>query len=121
MIIVNTEEDFRMLYSILHTCDLEESLTIKIKRALRKYINNLATDTRRIIKDYGDSSGYISLEEFPAHIKSMDVARKYFHNNMRIAYRYSQYDCTGQAFTVWDKIFVRNEKYMVYHRVAFDV
>lgn len=33
----------------------------------------------------------------------------------------SQYDCTGQRFTGWYKIFKRNDKWMTYHRVCLDV
>lgn len=119
MVIINKDEDCRMWYYILRMAGVENPATGEIKRALRDF-NNKPSSTVRIIKEYG-CDGYVSLEEFPAHIKNRDAARKYFQQNIRRICRSHQCDCTGQAFTVWHKIIMRNGKYMVYHRVAFDV
>jgi hypothetical protein len=119
MITINRDEDCRMWYYILRMVGTENPVAGEIKRALRAY-NNRPSPTVRIIKEY-DCDGYVSLEEFPAHIKSRDAARKYFQQNMRRICSNHQCDCTGEAFTVWHKIIVRGGKYMVYHRIAFDI
>ena len=61
--------------------------------------------------------GYIELYELP----DVTDPEAYFDENERLIATPSQYDCTGQAFTMWHKIIKRRGRNMVYHRVAFDV
>ena len=90
---------------------------IEIKQEIRKY--NHEVPCSRLVKDYG-IDGYIELYELPNYDDIKD-AREYFEECERICYTPSPYDCTGQAFTVWYKIFKRWGRTWVYHRVGFDV
>lgn len=88
-----------------------------IKRDIRAYQHEQdAQVTRSIVKDYG-MDGYIELFELP----DVSDPEAYFEENERLVCAPSQYDCTGQVFTMWHKIFKRRGRYMVYHRVAIDV
>lgn len=46
---------------------------------------------------------------------SSEAFQRYRH------YYPSAYDCTGQAFTSWYKVFVRGGRFWAYHRVSVDV
>ena len=53
--------------------------------------------------------------------KAADLKREmraFFH---RRHYYPSAYDCTGQAFTSWYKVFARGGRFWAYHRVSVDV
>ena len=91
--------------------------TIKdIKRRIRAYNHDTEANKRTLVKDYG-VDGYIELFEMP----DVSDAEGWFNDMERLTCRPSMYDCTGQAFTQWHKIFRRNGKLMCYHRVAYDV
>ena len=57
----------------------------------------------------------------PEYIETMDEAVSYFEDyEYRHYYPYA-YDCTGQAFTSWYKVFARGGRFWAYHRVSVDV
>ncbi len=87
----------------------------KTKRLIREY-NNRVND-RHIVKDYG-MDGYLELIEFPDGLVDPEA---YFEENEQLSLMHSAYDCTGQAFSGWHKIFKRNGKTICYHRVCCDV
>lgn len=91
-----------------------------IKKDIRKEHKRHDADTGRVIKSDWDS--YITLEELkiPADY-TYDDAVEYFEEYEVIHMVPSQYDCTGQLFTSWYKIFKRNGKWMAYHAVNADV
>ena len=101
----------------------------KLKRELRRWAHR---DTRvknvgmgfmvesRIVKDYG-IDGFIALLALPEVIDTEEDAQEFFKDFIRIDYRPSMYDCTGQAFTSWHKLFKRNGRFYVYHSVGMDV
>ncbi len=91
---------------------------IDAKRKLRAFINKPKNET--LVKDYG-IDGYISLIRLPKKLETEEAARNYFEEEEYLVCRPSQYDCTGQAFTCWYKLFKRQGSWMAYHRVAFDV
>lgn len=74
----------------------------------------------RMIKSYG-IDGYVELIRFPKEVNDLESAEYFFE-----AYIYQEclphmYDCTGQSFTNWKKIFVRRGEYWCYHSVSFDL
>lgn len=100
-----------------------EKLIIEYKQAIREYQNNIMDnydlETRLIENDnYGN---YTKLIKLPHYIKTYDEAELYFADNLKLHCIKSMYDCTGQHFTIWKKIFKRNNNFMVYHRVGIDI
>ena len=90
---------------------------VELKKEIRKF--HKKTSDRRIIK--GDYDGYLELITLPENIASKKEANMYFDVNERLVCRPSQFDCTGQAFTCWVKIFKRRGRFMAYHNVGYDV
>lgn len=105
-----------------------------VKRELRAYANcPAAVDVgmgfmceRRIVKDYG-IDGYIELVSIPDVFDTLTDkdgepgAESFFMTFLYRGSRPSMYDCTGQAFTSWYKIFHRRGQFWAYHRVSIDV
>lgn len=102
-----------------------------LKRELRAYAHrDTAVDVgmgfmceRRIVKDEG-IDGYIELVSIPEVIDTLDGedgADEFFKTFLEIHARPSMYDCTGQAFTSWYKLFKRRGQFYAYHSVCFDV
>ncbi len=89
-----------------------------VKRAIREYTHKENTD--RIVKDYG-IDGYVVLMELPDFLENQQDAEEYFEEGHVIHATPSIYDCTGQAFTSWYKIFKRRDRFYAYHSVCFDV
>ena len=74
---------------------------------------------RKMVKDDGDA--YTELIALPEDCKTDDDAVGFFRDWLLIECRPSQYDCTGQLFTAWYKVFKRGGRFMAYHRVCADV
>lgn len=92
-------------------------LISELKADTRK-MNRIIT-TKHLVRDLGDSA--IILMQFPDSIKTEEEAERYFRNYEYMEYRNSEYDCTGQMFTNWYKIFRRNGKMFAYHAFSIDV
>lgn len=90
----------------------------EIKRAIREY-SHKEVSYDRIVKDYG-IDGYVVLMELPDFLESQQDAEEYFEERHVIHAMPSIYDCTGQAFTSWYKIFKRRNRFYAYHSVCFD-
>ena len=93
---------------------------VSLKKDTRDYYKRTANKDRSLIKDYG-VDGYVELIELPEYLETKDDAREYFDEEEWIHAYPSMYDCTGQRFTNWAKIFQRRGRWMAYHRVSFDV
>lgn len=93
---------------------------IALKRRVRS-INKEETKSGKIIYDYGNGGydGYIYKEVL--EVNSMEEAEEEFEEYHRRTYIERGYDCTGQAFTQWHKIFNINGRFVLYHSVGFDV
>lgn len=74
----------------------------------------------RIVKDKG-VDGFMALLTLPEVLDTEEEAQEFFDRFIRIDYRPSMYDCTGQAFTSWYKLFRRHGRFYVYHSVNYDV
>lgn len=137
---VNDKASFRSGYEVLrifndpafraqhhYKDDLDEYIA-ELKRELRAWANRkTAVDVgygwmvdRRMVKDNG-VDGFVELVSIPDVFDTVEWAEKFFHDFLEMHCRPSQYDCTGQAFTNWYKLFRRNGQFYVYHSVGFDV
>ena len=114
-----------MAYGILHImepsivrCDdpVKAAQAIKTLKADIRAYHHRAENTHRLVKDYG-VDGYVELFTMP----EVTDPEAWFDENERLVCKPSPYDCTGQAFTEWHKIFRRNGQLMCYHGVGYDV
>lgn len=95
-----------------------DSLAISLKRAIREYTNRPSGGVW-IVKDDG-IDGYTELREMP-RFDSLEEADEWFRRCYYLEARPSAYDCTGQRFTVWYKLFQRRGRWWAYHCVGVDV
>lgn len=88
------------------------------KREIRKF--HKKSSDRRLVKDDG-IDGYVLLIELPETLENLRDAEEYFEECETIYAAPSMFDCTGQAFTSWFKVFKRRGRFMAYHSIGFDV
>jgi hypothetical protein len=122
MMDIKNENDLRSAYEMLRVYKVLRALNldcaIEMKRKIRAY-QNRPEGNKRIIK--GDYDGMTVLVKLPDYLETEAEAIEYFENVETIEYRPSAYDCTGQAFTSWYKVFRRFGKFYAYHRICMDV
>ena len=125
---------FKMGYEMLAVLEADEkgpsinNLISQLKNELRYYAHRDNMEDvgmgfmveRRIIKEYG-IDGYIELVGIPAVFDNEKDANEFFKDFIFMECRPSIYDCTGQAFTSWYRLFKRNGQFCAYHRISFDV
>lgn len=127
---ITNDRDFRVGYEILYwatermaedggNTPARRKYVVELKRNLRQYAHR-ETDERRVIKDKG-IDGFVALERLPGDFKDMEQAREFFEKFMVYYCRPFAYDCTGQWFTSWFKVFQRNGGYYAYHAVSVDI
>lgn len=126
---IKTKRDLKFAYGFLSILEKEASnqkeneklqkSIVDLKKEIRAAVNK-AADDRRIVKEYG-IDGYIELIALPERLTDLENAIEYFEDVEKIYYRPTYYDCTGQAFTSWYKVFKRNDRFYAYHSVCFDV
>ena len=105
-----------------------EEYAVEIKRELRKWAHRDGAVNvgmgfmvdRRIVAHSG-MDGYTELVSIPDDFRTVEDADMFFRDFIWIDFRPSQYDCTGQAFTSWYKLFKRGDRFFAYHRVSYDV
>lgn len=128
---VRNANDLRIAYMILNSFKTlvpaqgrEKAVqehTKRLKEEVRGYLRKKAQEPQRsIVKDYG-IDGCVVLYQLPEFLKNMEDATEYFEENEMMVCRPSMYDCTGQTFTSWYKIFERRGRMWVYHSISFDV
>lgn len=117
--ILRTYEELRREVPARYTEHVKERIR-DIKASIREYRDRNANPDMKVIKDYG-IDGVVLLVQLPEYVKSQEDAEDYFDSKLYIPMVYSAYDCTGRAFTGWYKVFKRRGRYMVYHRIAYDV
>lgn len=133
---VNNYADLRIAYDLLgflneEYCDRNfdrnrnDSIGLRIRRTkqeIRDFYRRQETGSNshvRIIKS--DFDNQIVLITLPDFVDSEEYAEEYFMGREYIRAIPSQYDCTGQLFTAWYKIFQRNGRWMAYHCICMDV
>ena len=95
-----------------------EAKIISMKRKLRA--NNKRANDRVIVRDDG-IDGYAEKFPLPYCITTPWEADEYFREYEYIRLRPSAYDCTGQSFTAWYKIFRKPDgSFWAYHSIAYD-
>ena len=120
---VMTMRDLRTAYFLLKIVvegseNVSTALMISLKCSIRAYTNR-PTGGVWIVKDDG-IDGYTELREMP-RFDSMEEADDWFKRCYYMEAAPSAYDCTGQHFTVWYKLFRRRGRWWAYHRVGVDV
>lgn len=125
---IRNSNDLKVAYEILSICKefcsehgKTESIEKKIteqKREIREF--HKKSSDRRIVKDYG-IDGYVELVELPEFLQSEQDAEEYFEERETRHAFPSMFDCTGQAFTSWFKVFKRRNRFFAYHSIGFDV
>ena len=92
---------------------------IEMKRQIRA--NNKHDNEGKVVQDNGIDGCIIKLP-LPECIKTLEEADEYFTEFEFIRYRPTYYDCTGQSFTAWYKIFQKPDgRFWAYHHIARDV
>ena len=119
--IIRNNSDVRLAYFMLNCYRKEPEKTAELKRKIREYLHREPeSNDFRIVKDYG-IDGFISLEKLPEEITDYDTAVEWFEMWRVRECVPSQYDCTGQLFTNWFKVFKRNGSFWAYHSIGCDV
>ena len=97
-----------------------EELVIEEKRKLRRS-NRVVNNERKIVRDYG-MDGVIVKFPLPEELTSAEEADEYFREYEYIYFYPSPYDCTGQQFTSWYKIFRKPDgRFWAYHSIGVDI
>lgn len=112
--------EYRALEAIVPSLDDPSALTeviIDDKRAVRAYLHR--EDDRRVIQ--WDYDGCVMRIEVPQGVETVEEAEAWFDATERLTCRPSQYDCTGQKFTVWHRIITLGGRLVCYHCVGIDV
>ena len=141
MFVIRNKTDLQIAYWLLRdyqckhndeTKKLIEQMTPEQKEKIERKIKSLKTEIRRYYRDHPVSDavlvkdngidGYIIRYPLPDFVESKDDGEYYFKENEYIHYRPTYYDCTGQAFTGWFKVYKNTDgRWWVYHAVDFDV
>lgn len=96
-----------------------ENRIIEMKRYIRKH--NRPDDSGRVIVKDDGIDGYIVKFPFPESIKTREDAVEYFEEYERIHFYPTPWDCSGQAFTGWYKIFKKPDgRFWAYHAIRID-
>lgn len=125
---IRNNRDLRVAYEILDILANKDMVAknsekvrnheIRIKRAIREYLA-CAPDPAQVVRSDYDS--LLVVFPLPEHLENELDAQNYFLDNyFREAYP-SAYDCTGQIFTSWYKIFRRRGQFWAYHATSMDV
>lgn len=97
-----------------------KNLAATVKREIRSYNNRPASNVRIISADY---DGRLDLVRLPDELDRMhkEVAADWFCEHCYLESYIGHYDCTGQEFTSWYKLFRRQGHWFAYHKVCRDV
>lgn len=122
---INNRRDLRLAYGILATL---KSLDKKNMNA--EYVKQLKLDIReyqKLPKDgpefvHSDSYGYTTIRiPVPEFLKSEEEIEDWFECEHRMICRPSQYDCTGQLFTISHKVVKLHGQTYLYHHIGMDI
>lgn len=97
---------------------------LKAKKAIRQYYHDEETkkDPYIVSVFHEDYDGYI--EKIVASVEpdeTLEDVKGWFNDNYYIHYYNRGYDCTGQLFTAWYRIFKTSGNWIIYHRICADV
>lgn len=134
MIIIRDDRDLMDKYSILKFWTDEqkeypkekypqiEDVIIKYKKAIREYNKSKQDyfDMEKRIINANKYDSYDVLIQLPDFIDSMKKAKDYFMEYHYREIERTEYDCTGQIFTMYYNIYKRNDGYIVYSHECID-
>ena len=107
--------------SIVNSIPEKKEVFDEIKRSIRRFYKKVcAPRDCRCVRDNG-IDGYVLLITLPEWVQNKQDAIYYMVQNEVMECRPSQYDCTGQHFTNWYKVFCRRGRWMAYHSIRVDV
>lgn len=96
-----------------------ESRIVEMKRQLRA--RSKRVDDRQIVRDNGPDDVIVKFP-LPEYIETRQDAVEYFKEYEYIRMIPSAYDCTGQRFTAWYKLFQKPDgRFWAYHCIGMDV
>lgn len=119
---MNLRTLYEQLFFFQNLCLWNEKIKnkiIELKREIRVK-NKYVSPYKLISCDYNYDS-YKEIFTFPVWVATKEEAENYFNTYEYKTCKPSQYDCTGQHFTTYYKIFFRNGRWKVYHCVSVDV
>lgn len=90
------------------------------KKTMREYLRNRQKHGR-FTPAYNWNDTIVNKFYLPDSISNIGEAERYFDEWERIVPPSSPYDCTGEQFTTWHRIFYVKGRYLCYHAVAIDV
>ena len=99
--------------------EIIEAKIVEMKRQLRA--NSKRVDDRQPVRADG-IDGFIVKFPLPVDIETRQDADEYFREYEYIRMIQSAYDCTGQRFTAWYKLFQKPDgRFWAYHCIGMDV
>lgn len=105
--------------------DWDGSVAIKkAKKRIRQYYKDEASNKDPYIVSvfHEDYDGYIEKIVAPVEPdETLEDVKGWFNDNYYIHYYNRGYDCTGQLFTAWYRIFKTNGNWIIYHCICADV
>lgn len=120
-ITIKSKQDV-MMYTIFlrrPEINLPKEMADDIKRAIRSFLRRGDKVRRRTF--HADYDGCIEVFPLPKSIDNAKDAEQWFMEEEYIHYHPTYYDCTGQAFTSWYKIFRKADGFWAYHWICRDV
>lgn len=118
---INSKSELRTAYEVLEIASASPKMkdyTDRLKKAIREYRDRTASE-ERVVRNSSDS--LLTVFPLPRNLETEEKAAEYFEANHYRECTPSPYDCTGQIFTVWYKIFRRGGQFWAYHATAMDV
>lgn len=113
-------EDYRNYFKLMRddVCRKEHCFDV-IKRKFRREMKTEEPDRKYFHREGSD--GYYEYFAFPDNVDTVEKANEFFDAYCRIPYVDRGYDCTGQWFTCYHKIFHVGDDLCCLHYIAMDV
>ena len=110
---INDMASLRAAYSFVRTL---REFTVPVENVVRRDTHS------HIVRDDG-IDGYVELVQLPEDLDEVHkvVAADWFRANCYLESLPTPYDCSGQKFTNWFKLFRRQGHWFAYHSVSIDV
>lgn len=104
-------------------CDASEVKEVidKMKRKVRRRKQNYHFSAdEKIVSSLFETAIY--KYPLPEYLETLEEAEEHFNEYERLYFDPSPYDCTGQHFTSWHKIFRKPDgRFWCYHSVSIDI
>lgn len=121
MFTISNDKDLRLAYSLIRISNVPDSFIVSLKKEIRR-INAIKQENNNIPTYLSESlDHYIEKIKLPEKIKDKESASNYFIKYYYLHYTPTYYDCTGQRFTNWYKIYKMNNRWVAYHSVSVDI